>query len=100
MRYLATASEEFEVREKRMSKRVFRVDLRQQQVSDSLPCIDATELFFHPDAPTVEECVHMLLEHDEVCLGVSEKRAIMQGAKVVGYIRIVDDREEAREPTT
>ena len=39
---------------------------------------------------TVEEGVHLLLADHEVCLGASEKRAIMSGAKVVGYIRIVD----------
>jgi hypothetical protein len=82
-----------------MGKRVFRTDLRLQPVSDSLPCIDASDIFFHPDIPTVEECVHMLLEIDEICLGASERRAIMLGAKVVGYIRIVDDSEDAREST-
>ena len=78
------------IRENNMSKCVFRTDLRQQPVSEPLPCIDATELVFRPDAPTVEECVHMLLADDEICLGASEKREIRQGARVVGYIRIVD----------
>jgi len=32
----------------------------------------------------------MLLAKDEICLGASAKREIMQGARVVGYIRIVD----------
>ena len=73
-----------------MSKCVFRTDLAQQPVSKPLPCIDASELFYRPSAPTVEECVHMLLAKDEICLGASAKREIMQGARVVGYIRIVD----------
>ena len=73
-----------------MSKCVFRTDLRQQPVSEPLLCIDASELFYRPEAPTVEECVHMLLADDEICLGTSEKREIRQGARVVGYIRIVD----------
>ena len=73
-----------------MSKCVFRTDLRQQPVSDPLPCIEASELIHRPAAPTVEECVHMLLADDEICLGASEKREIMQGPRVVGYIRIVD----------
>ena len=73
-----------------MSKCVFRTDLRQQPVSDPLPCIEVNELIHRPAAPTVEECVHMLLADDEICLGASEKREIMQGARVVGYIRIVD----------
>jgi hypothetical protein len=59
-------------------------------VSEPLPCIDASELVYRPDSPTVEECVHMLLADDEICLGASEKREIMQGARVIGYIRIVD----------
>lgn len=73
-----------------MSKCVFRTDLRQQPVSEPLQCVHASELFFNPAAPTIEECVHMLLADDEICLGASEKREIRQGAKVVGYIRIVD----------
>lgn len=75
-----------------MSKCVFRTDLRQQPVSEPLPCVDASELFYRPSASTVEECVQKLLAHDEICLGASEKREIMQGARVVGYIRIVDIR--------
>jgi len=74
----------------RMSKCVFRTDLRQQPVGDPLPCIDASELVYRPEASTVEECVHMLLADDEICLGASDKREIWQGARVVGYIRIVD----------
>jgi hypothetical protein len=73
-----------------MSKCVFRTDLQQQPVSDPLPCIDVSELFYRPESATVEECVHMLLADDEICLGNSEKREILQGARVVGYIRIVD----------
>jgi len=73
-----------------MSKFVFRTDLRLQPVSEPLPCIDARDLFYRPDALTVGECVHMLLADDEICLGSSEKREIKQGARVVGYIRIVD----------
>ena len=74
-----------------MSKCVFRTDLREQPVSDLLPCIDASELFFRPSEPTVEECVHMLLADDEICLGTSGKREIRQGARLVGYILIVGD---------
>ena len=73
-----------------MSKCVFRTDLRQQPVSEPLPCIDASEMFYRPAAHTVNECVQMLLTDDEICLGVTEKRSVMQGARVVGYIRIVD----------
>jgi hypothetical protein len=73
-----------------MSKCVYRTDLRQQPVSEPLPCIEASELVYRPEAPTVEECVHMLLADDEICLGASDKREIKQGIWVVGYIRIVD----------
>ena len=71
-------------------KCVYRTDLRQQRVSDPLSCIDPSQLIYRPDAPTIEECVHMLLADDEICLGSSDKRQIWQGARVVGYIRIVD----------
>ncbi|MES1264585.1 MAG: hypothetical protein ABUU24_02905 [Variovorax sp.] len=73
-----------------MSKCVFRTDLRNQPVSEFLPCIDPSELFFQMTAPTVEECVHMLIGADEICLGSSNRREILQGARLVGYIRIVD----------
>jgi hypothetical protein len=73
-----------------MPKCVFRTDLRQQPVSDPLPCIEPSEIFHRPAAPTVEECVQMLLAHDEICLGNSDKREIKQGVRIVGYIRIVE----------
>lgn len=73
-----------------MSKCVFRTDLQNQPVSEFLLCVDASELFFNPTAPTVQECVHKLIAADEICLGASDKRAVMQGSRVVGYIRIVD----------
>jgi hypothetical protein len=73
-----------------MCKCVFRKDLRNRPVGQPLPCIDASDLFFRPELPTVEECVQMLLAADEICLGASQKRAIMQGPRVVGYIQIVD----------
>ena len=75
-----------------MSKCVFRTDLRQRLVGDILQCIDASELFFRPGERTVNESVHMLLAGDEICVGASEKRAVMQGARVVGYIRVLDSR--------
>jgi hypothetical protein len=73
-----------------MSKYVFRTDLRQQLVGEPLPCIEASELFIFPESPTCNECVHMLLAADEICLGLSEKREVMNGARLVGYIQIVD----------
>ena len=73
-----------------MSKWVFRTDMRQQRVGHALHCIDASELFFRPQERTVNESVQLLLARDEVCVGASEKRAVMQGARVVGYIRVID----------
>ena len=73
-----------------MSKYVFRTDLRQQPVGEPLPCIDASELFYRPTERTVNECVQMLVTRDEICLGASGKRSVMQGPKVVGYIRVID----------
>jgi hypothetical protein len=65
------------------------MDLKQRLVGEPLKCIDAIDMFLHPHMPTVEECVHMLLAHDEISLGMSDKRTIMLGPRVVGYIRIV-----------
>ena len=73
-----------------MSKCVFRTDLRQQRVSDALPCVDASDLFYRPAASTVLECVQKLLKADEICLGSSDTREIRQGPKIVGFVRIVD----------
>jgi hypothetical protein len=74
-----------------MSKHVFRTDLRQRPVSKPLSCIDGVEMFFRPHMPTVEQCVQSLLIGDEICLGISDKRTVMQGPRVVGYVRIVED---------
>jgi len=73
-----------------MSKHVFRTDLSQRPVGEPLSCIDVCEIFFRPNMPTVEQGVHSLLIGDEICLGVSDKRAVMRGPRVVGYVRIVD----------
>jgi hypothetical protein len=73
-----------------MSKWVFRTDIRQRQVGSALHCVDASELFFRPEERTVNESVQMLLEADEICLGTSDKRSVMQGPKVVGYIQVTD----------
>ena len=73
-----------------MSKCVFRTDLRQQPVIEVLSCIDASELLYRPAASTVLECVQRLLAPDEICLGTSDKREIRLGAKIVGFVRIVD----------
>jgi hypothetical protein len=73
-----------------VSKCVFRTDLRQLPMGETLTGIEANDLCHLPAAHTVNECVQMLLTHDEICLGASEKRSVMQGARVVGYIRIVD----------
>jgi hypothetical protein len=73
-----------------MAKCVFRMDLRQQPVSEHLSGTDLSEMFYRPAEPTVEECVHMLLSDDEICLGNSDRREILRGPRVVGYIRIVE----------
>jgi hypothetical protein len=73
-----------------MSKCVVRTDLRQKPVGEPLPCIDASELFLRPAAHTINECVQMLLGGDEICLAATDKRPVMQGARVVGYIRVFD----------
>ena len=73
-----------------MSKCVFRTDLRQQPTGQPLPCIDVSEILYRPAAHTINECVQMLLSPDEICLGFSEKRSVMRGARLVGYIRIID----------
>jgi len=78
-----------------MTKCVFRTDLRLRPVSDPLFCVDAIDMFFRPGMPTVEQCVRMLLTPEEICLGVTDMRAIMQGPKVMGYIRIVDEHKWA-----
>jgi hypothetical protein len=76
-----------------MAKSVIRKDLREHPVSDPLPCVDAREMIYRPAARTVEECVQLLLSKEEICLGRTARRQIMNGAKLVGFIEIVEDRE-------
>jgi hypothetical protein len=59
-------------------------------VSELLSCVDISEMFHRCAGPTVEECVQMLVAEDEICLGRSDRRQVLKGARVVGYIRIVD----------
>jgi len=76
-----------------MSKCVFRTDLKCQPVSEALFCVDPIDMFYRPGMPTVEQCVQLLVADDEICLGISDRRTIMQGPRPVGYIRIVEERE-------
>jgi hypothetical protein len=78
-----------------MTKCVFRTDLRLRPVSDPIFCVDAVDMFFRPGMPTVEQCVRLLLTPEEICLGFTDMRAIMQGPKLVGYVRIVDEQKWA-----
>lgn len=73
-----------------MSKHVFRTDLSQRPVGEPLSCIDGPEIIFRPNTPTVEQGVQLLLIGDEICVGSSDNRTVMQGPRVVGYVRIVD----------
>ena len=73
-----------------MPKCVFRTDLGHKKVSEPISCVEVSEMFYRNAGPTVEECVQMLIAHDEICLGGSDQRKIMQGARLVGYIRVVD----------
>ena len=74
-----------------MTKCVFRTDLKLQPVGKPLFCIDPIHMFLRPDMPTIERCVQMLLTADEICLGGTDQRTIMQGPRPVGYIRIVEE---------
>jgi hypothetical protein len=76
--------------ERSLPKCVYRTDLRQQPVSELLSCVDVSEIFHCCIGPTIEECVQMLVAHDEICLGRTDKRHVMKGPRLVGYIRIVD----------
>ena len=58
-------------------------------MGEPLLCVDGLDMFFRPGMPTVEQCVQLLLADDEICLGMTDKRRIMQGARLVGYVRIV-----------
>ena len=76
-----------------MPKCVIRTDLKNRPVGEPLLCVDPIELCTHPGLPTVEQCVHLLLTGDEIYLGMSDRRRIMQGPRVVGYICIIDEYE-------
>ena len=74
-----------------MSKCVVRTDLRDRPVGQPMLCIDPIEMFTCPGIPTVEQCVRLLLAGDEIHLGMSARRTIMLGPRVVGYIRIEEE---------
>lgn len=74
-----------------MAKWVVRHDLREGHVGNPLLCIDPKDMSGTDQAAhTVEECVQLLIRPDEICLGLADKRTIMRGTQVVGYIEIAD----------
>ena len=74
-----------------MPKYVIRTDLQNRPVGKPKLCVDPMEMFACPGLPTVEQCVQLLLGDDEIYLGMSDKRRIMRGPRVVGYICIVEE---------
>jgi hypothetical protein len=80
-----------------MAKWVARRDVREGEVGEPLLCVDPRDMFASQASHTLEECVQKLLRADEVCLGQTNRRSIMKGARVVGYIEIVEASEATPE---
>lgn len=74
-----------------MAKWVVRHDLRESRVGDPLLCIDPKDMSgAHQAVHTVEEGVQLLVGPDEICSGRADRRTIMRGTQVVGYIEIAE----------
>jgi len=71
-----------------MKRWVVRRDVNQDR-SDALLCADSQELFFDQSVETIDECISRLIRSDEICLSGSDRRPIMRGPKLVGFIEIL-----------
>lgn len=73
-----------------MAKWLVRMDLHQRRVGDPVLCSEQHEHTVFPGAPTIDEGVHSLLGDAEISLSGTQRRQIMRGARVVGFIEILD----------
>jgi hypothetical protein len=73
-----------------MSRWVTRRTVDGIEVEPPRACFDPGTIIAQPGRMTIEECVAMLVNQDECCLGASNKRPIRRGAELVGYIDITE----------
>lgn len=73
-----------------MAKWVTRKDLQNRPVGEPLHGAEADKLVEAPDAPSVADCIQLLLSEDEICLSGAVRRQVLKGARLVGYIELSD----------
>jgi hypothetical protein len=73
-----------------MSKWVVRNDCAIHRVGNPKECFDPKAMDGRFEFLTVEEGIQSLIGPDEIVIGSSASRLVMNGAKLVGYIQICD----------
>jgi hypothetical protein len=73
-----------------MSKWVVRNDCAIHRVGNPKECFDPTAMDGRFEFLTIEEGIQSLIGPDEIVVGSSASRLVMNGAKLVGYIQICD----------
>jgi hypothetical protein len=78
-----------------MSKWVSRNDCAAKQVGVPRECFDPHAMDGKFELISVEEGVQSLIAANEIVIGLSMSRLVMNGARLVGYIQIGDTSPEA-----
>lgn len=73
-----------------MSKWVIRNDCATQRVGDARECFDPNAMDGRFEFLSVEEGIQSLIGPDEIVIGTSASRLVMNGARLVGYIQVCD----------
>jgi hypothetical protein len=76
--------------EARMSKWVIRQDCATRPLGDPKECFDPNAMDGRFEFLSIEEGVQSLLGPDEMAIGSSASRPVMNGTRLVGYIQICD----------
>jgi hypothetical protein len=76
-----------------MSKWVIRNDCTSRIVGEPRQCFDPNAMDGRYEFLSIEEGIQSLISPDEIVVGASGPRRVMNGARVVGYIRVCDKSE-------
>jgi hypothetical protein len=84
-----------------MSKWVIRNDCAANRVGEAKECFDPNAMDGSFEFISVAEGVQSLIGPEEIVIGSSTSRLVMNGARLVGYIQIWDTPPgDARRPLT
>jgi hypothetical protein len=76
-----------------MSKWVIRNDCTSRIVGEPRQCFDPNAMDGRYEFLSIEAGIQSLISPDEIVIGASGSRRVMNGARVVGYIRVCDKSE-------